>query len=272
METMNKAMGTNNNALLRAEHIKIKFKDKEVINDFSVSIEKGRIYSIIGPNGSGKTTLLRTMSRNLKPDKGNMYLDGKSIFSLKTKKIARRLAVLSQGNNGITDVTVRNLVVYGRYAHKEWWQGSNEEDRKIVDWALETTGMKEYEKRKVCTLSGGERQRAWVAMAIAQKPEILLLDEPTTFLDICHQLELLELVSELNKEYGITVLMVLHDINQAARYSDELIVIKDGKLYTRGSPCEIITAEMLRSVFNVGSDISIDKYSGRPVFYPKKIQ
>lgn len=257
--------------ILRAENISVEIKNKEIIRNLNLSIDKGKIYSIIGPNGSGKTTLLRVLSRNLKPKKGKVLLKQKNIFKLNTKTVARTMAVLSQTNNGMTDVTVRNLIVYGRYAHKEWWRGKSNEDKKIVDWAIERTNLKKLEKRKLNTLSGGERQRAWIAMAIAQGPEILLLDEPTTFLDISHQLEVLELVSSLNKENDITILMVLHDINQAARYSDEIIVIKDGELYKQDNPWNIVNDITLKKVFKVQSSFTKDLDTGKPIFYPKKV-
>jgi iron complex transport system ATP-binding protein len=255
--------------ILRAENISVGYKEKQVLRDLNLNIEKGKIYSIIGPNGSGKTTLLRTLSRNIKPKKGKIFLDGKNISKIKNKQIARKMAVLSQIHGSNTDVTVRNLVVYGRYAYKEWWKGDSEQDTNIVDLALKTTNMMEFANKKMCNLSGGEKQRAWIAMAIAQKPEILLLDEPTTFLDISHQLEVLELVETLNKENGITILMVLHDINMAARYSDELIVIKNGDIYLQGEPWNIISEKHLKDVFNINGDITEDTESGKPIFFPR---
>jgi iron complex transport system ATP-binding protein len=255
--------------ILRAENISVGYKHKQVLKDLNLDIEKGKIYSIIGPNGSGKTTLLRTLSRNIKQSKGKIFLDGENISHIKNKQVARKMAVLSQIHGSNTDVTVRNLVIYGRYAYKEWWKGDNEQDKDIVDWALETTSMKELENNKMCNLSGGEKQRAWIAMAIAQKPEILLLDEPTTFLDINHQLEVLELVNNLNKQNNITILMVLHDINLAAKYSDELIVIKDKDVYLKGEPWEIISEKNLKDVFNINGDITKDKESGKPIFFPR---
>lgn len=258
--------------ILRAENISVRYKENQVIKDLNLDIGKGKIYSIIGPNGSGKTTLLRTLSRNIKPNKGKVFLNGENITRMKSKQIARKMAVLSQIHGSNTDVTVRNLVVYGRYAYKEWWKGDNEQDNSIVDWALETTKMKEFANKKMCNLSGGEKQRAWIAMAIAQKPDILLLDEPTTFLDISHQLEVLELVESLNKQNGITILMVLHDINLAAKYSDELIVIKDGDVYIKGDPWEIVSEENLKDVFNINGDISEDKESGKPIFFPRLVK
>lgn len=259
------------NTILKAENLKVKFNKKEIIGDFSIPLPEGKIYSIIGPNGSGKTTLLRALSRNVKPSKGKVYLNGENIYKMKFKHIARQMAVLSQVHNGMSDVSVRELVSYGRFAHKDWWQGRDESDSEIVEWAIKRTNMCEYKDRKINTLSGGERQRAWIAMAVAQKPQVLLLDEPTTFLDISHQIEVLELISSLNKEEGITILMVLHDINQAARYSNELFVIKSGALYASGIPEQIINSELMKEVFNVEADILKNPHNGKPFFHARKV-
>ena len=186
--------------------------------------------------------------------------------------MARKMAVLYQSNSTMSDATVRELVQYGRFAHKEWWKGTAEGDNQIVDWALEKTGMRSFEKRKLNTLSGGERQRAWIAMAIAQKPALLLLDEPTTYLDISHQLEIMELVAKLNREEGITIVMVLHDINHAARYSDELIVMKKGRIYKQGEPWSILEGEVLRNVFRVEASVTRDEDTQKPVFYAKRVR
>jgi iron complex transport system ATP-binding protein len=257
--------------LLTIEHLKVRFNTAEIIKDFSTCIHQGKIYSIIGPNGSGKTTLLRTISRNINPAGGQVFLNGSDIFQMRYKAIARQMAVLSQVHNDMSDISIRELVTYGRFAHRDWWKGTNEDDNKIVDWAIKRTNLTEYDYRKINTLSGGERQRAWIAMAIAQKPQILLLDEPTTFLDISHQLEVLELVSDLNREEGITILMVLHDINHAVRYSDELIVLKDGDLYAQGKPWDVLNISLLQDVFHVEANITEDKQSGKPVFHARKV-
>ena len=172
----------------------------------------------------------------------------------------------------MSDITVKTLVEYGRYAHKKWWAGSDGADTRIVEWAIARTGMTKLQSRKINALSGGERQRARIAMAIAQKPEIMLLDEPTTYLDIAHQLEIMELVSALNREEGITVVMVLHDMNHAARYSDELILLSDGKIHTVGSPRELIENGQLENVFNVDAEILSDSEDNSPIFYAKRVK
>lgn len=260
----------SNETILQIDNLTVSYKEKKVIDSINLDITKGKVYSIIGPNGCGKTTLMRTMSRGIKPKSGQVLLYGKSIFKIKTKNVAKKIAVLSQNNNTISDVTVRQLIGYGRFAHKEWWKGIDD-DNEIVDWAINKTNLMDFENRKINTLSGGERQRAWIAMSIAQKPEVLLLDEPTTYLDISHQLEIMELISRLNKEDGITIVMVLHDINHAARYSDELIVIKDQKIFEKGDPWTILGGNVLKDVFKVEAEISTDKDTNKPIFYAKKV-
>ena len=260
-----------NSPILSIENLKVRLNSREIISDFSLSIERGKIHSIIGPNGSGKTTLLRAISRNIRPTHGIVYLNGTSLKKMKAKTIACQMAVLSQVHNGMSDVSVRELVAYGRFSHREWWRSNNTDDNEIVDWALERTNITAFENQKINTLSGGERQRAWIAMAIAQKPEILLLDEPTTFLDISHQIEVLELIAGLNREENITILMVLHDINHAAQYSDEIIVMKEGALHSRGKPEEILEASVLRDVFNIEASIYQDEETGKPMFLARKV-
>lgn len=261
----------NREEILRGENIKVKIGDKEIIKNLNINIEKGKIFSIIGPNGSGKTTLLRALSRDIKVASGEVYLEGKSIGSMKQKEIARKMAVVSQSYVCPSDIKVKELIMYGRFSHKKWLKGITEEDNDIVSWALKRTSMTKFANRKMQTLSGGERQRAWIAMAIAQKPDILLLDEPTTYLDISHQIELLDLVSSLNKEEGITIVMVLHDINQAARYSDQLLVMKDGELIHSGTSKNIVNEEMLRKIFSIQADIFTHDESKRPFFYANSV-
>ena len=257
--------------ILRAENIHVKYKEKAVLESLSVNIKKGRVVSIIGPNGSGKTTLIRALSRNIKPEKGQVWMNGENIFSLNTKKVAKEMAVLMQVRSCPNDIIVRDLITYGRFAHKEWWQGKEAKDQEIIEWAMKRTGTKVFEDRPIGALSGGEMQRVWIAMALAQKPQILILDEPTTYLDICHQLEILELVKSLNKTEEITVVMVLHDINQASRYSDEILVMKEGKIYIQGTPKDVITKEVIKEVFSVDARMHYCDQTGMPLFYPDKV-
>lgn len=260
------------NKILSVKNLKVGYKNNLILNGINLNIERGKIYSIIGPNGCGKTTLIRAMSRNLRPDSGEVLLDNNNIFKTNTKLIARKMAVLGQSNTGMSDITVKALVQYGRYAHKKWWTGTDADDIQIVDWAIERTGMTYLQDRKINALSGGELQRAWIAMAIAQKPEIMLLDEPTTYLDIAHQLEIMELVSKLNKEDGITVVMVLHDMNHAARFSDELIVLQNKKIRTIGKPWDLIKNGELETVFKVDAEVLADNEDGTPIFYAKRVK
>lgn len=257
--------------ILEVENLCVSYKNKDVLKGINLGIGKGNIYSIIGPNGCGKTTLIRAMSRSIKAKNGKVLLDGINILEMKHRAIAKKMAILNQNNNINNDLTVKKLVQYGRYAHQDWWKGLDSRDDEIVEWAMEKTGVTNLENRRVHTLSGGERQRTWIAMAIAQKPKILLLDEPTTYLDINHQLEVMELISKLNMEEGITIVMVLHDINHAARYSDELIVIDDSKIYSKGDPWSILASEVLEKVFKVEAEIAVDKDTNKPIFYAKKV-
>ncbi len=259
-----------NNAVIKVEDLRVAYKETLILENINLEIHKGKIYSIIGPNGCGKTTLLRAMSRNLKPNDGRVLLNKQNIFKTRTKLVAQKMAVLGQNNTSMSDVTVKTLVHYGRFAHKKWWEGQTG-DNDIVEWALEKTGMSDLQNRKLNTLSGGERQRAWIAMAVAQKPEVMLLDEPTTYLDISHQLEIMELVSRLNREDQITIVMVLHDMNHAARFSDELVVLKDKNIYKQGDPWQVIKDGVLEDVFRVEADIMTDAESQKPVFYAKKV-
>ncbi|NEU04597.1 ATP-binding cassette domain-containing protein [Clostridium senegalense] len=257
--------------VLRVENLKVSYGEKEVLKGINFNIESGKIVSIIGPNGCGKTTLLKTISRNLKPNEGKILLNGKDVYKFKNKNLARIMATLSQSNVCPDDVSIKELVSYGRYAHKKFFSGFTKEDEEIINWAISRTGLNEMKNRKVITLSGGERQRAWIAMAIAQKPSILILDEPTTYLDISYQLELLDLIKSLNEKEKITIVMVLHDINQACKYSHELIVIKNGYLYEKGSPSKIINDNMLKEVFRLKAYINEDKDTKKPIIYPKEV-
>lgn len=256
--------------ILRVEDLSVSFREKTVLEHVSFDVERGRIYSIVGKNGCGKTTLLRTICRSLRPDAGRVLLDGRDIYRISGRTLAQTMAILSQSNETMSDVSVEVLTGYGRYAHKLWYRPSAEKDREIVEWAMERAGVQELRRRKINTLSGGERQRAWIAMLLAQKPEIMLLDEPTTYLDISHQLEIMELVRDLNRTEGITIVMVLHDINHAARYSDELVVLDQRRVYRQGRPWDLIREGVLEEVFRVEADV-LESAEGEPIFYAKKV-
>ncbi|MCF6462886.1 ABC transporter ATP-binding protein [Clostridium sp. Cult1] len=256
---------------LLAKNLYVNYGEKEILKDVSIRVEKGQIVSIIGPNGSGKTTLIKTLSRCIRPVKGSVYIEDENILNLPTKWVARKMAILPQSKNTPADITVRELVSYGRYPHLKFGQRLGKEDYEIVDWAIEKTRLKESKDRYIVTLSGGEQQRAWLAMSLAQKPEILLLDEPTTFLDISYQLEILELVKELNETLNLTVLMVLHDLNQAARFSDNILVLKDGQIWEYNNPNSIFKKELLKEVFRVEGHIYRDEINHCPYFIPYKV-
>ena len=244
--------------IITGKQVTAGFEDKAVLHQVDIQVEKGTILSILGPNGSGKSTLLKTLSHSLKPMSGQVCLNGMDLWKLAPKEIAKQMAVLPQGPQAPGDVTVKELVFHGRYPHQRWWKGQTTQDEYWVNWALEQTGLLAFSERGVSTLSGGERQRVWIAMALAQQPQILLLDEPTTYLDICHQLEIMELLTKMNKDYGLTIIMVLHDIHQAARYSHQVMVLRQGKVFAEGAPSQVITPYTLREVFGVQSVISLD--------------
>lgn len=238
------------------------------LTDVDIAIRDKEMVGIIGPNGSGKSTLLKVLSRTLKPREGTVYLDGKALRELSTGEVARRMSVLPQAPNSPAELTVRELVGYGRYPHVPWLKRLGPADHEVIDRAIEECHLEELAQRQVSSLSGGERQRAWLAMALAQEPKLMLLDEPVTFLDICHQLEVMELISHLNVERGITVLMVLHDLNLAGRYCERLIAVSNGRIAHDGPISEVIRPDVLRDVFNVDAYVSENPHTGRPVCYP----
>ena len=239
-----------------------------IIKDLDLDIKKKDLVTIIGVNGCGKSTLLKSLSRSLKPSKGIVYLDGKSIFKQDTRAVARKLAILPQSPKVPGDFTVRDLVSYGRQPYLGLTSRIKPKDLEIINWSISVSRIEHLQHRFVSTLSGGERQRAWLALALAQQPEVLLLDEPTTFLDISCQFEVLELIKALNIELGITVVMVLHDINQAARYSKTIVALKNGKIFRTGTPDEILTDEILEEVFNIKVRVLRDKDNNCPYFIP----
>lgn len=226
------------------------------------------ITGIVGPNGCGKSTLLRSLARLMKPKGGAVYLDGDAISRLPTREVATRLGILPQSPEAPEGLTVRELAAQGRYPHQSWFQQWSKGDEAAVEKALETTGMRELADRPLDTLSGGQRQRGWISMALAQETETLLLDEPTTFLDMAHQLEVLQLSDRLNRSEGRTILMVIHDLNNAARYSHQMIALKSGEVFAAGRPREVVTAELLRNVFGVEADIVPDPRNGIPLCIP----
>lgn len=223
----------------------------KVLKGVSLKIEEGKITTIMGANGCGKSTLFSLMTKNLYPGKGNIYLKGKNLQNLNLKEFARKVAIVQQYNTASDDITVESLVAFGRTPHRKMMAGNSAEDERMIEWAMEVTNLTEYREREVTRLSGGQRQRVWIAMALAQGTKTLFLDEPTTYLDIRYQIEILKLVQKLNREYGMTIVMVLHDINQAIRYSDYVIGMKDGVVAVEGAPEEVITEESIRELYGI---------------------
>ncbi|MEM5815813.1 MAG: ABC transporter ATP-binding protein [Candidatus Aenigmatarchaeota archaeon] len=224
------------------------------IENLNVLIPDGKVTSIIGPNGSGKSTLLNLISGVIKPNNGTVIIDGTDIFRTKRKEIAKKLSIVFQNNNAPEDVTVKELVSLGRNPHKKYFEQLNEHDLKIIDWAMAATKVIHLAEKPISKISGGERQRAWLAVGLAQSSTYLLLDEPTTYLDIRHQIEILNLVRKINHECNLTIVMVLHDINQAIKYSDTVIVMNKGKIIAYGSPTEVITSDLLLDVYGVKAE------------------
>ncbi len=232
----------------------------QVLQGVSFKIREGRITTIMGANGCGKSTLFSLMTKNLYPKKGNIFLKGKNIQNLSLKELARKAAVVWQYNTAAEDITVEELVAFGRTPHKRMMQGESEEDARMIRWALEVTDLETYRNKEVYRLSGGQRQRVWIAMALCQGTGLLFLDEPTTYLDIRYQIEILQLIRKLNREFGMTIVMVLHDMNQTIAYSDTIIGLKDGQVLVEGDPEEVITKESIRELY--GIELGVTKVAG----------
>jgi iron complex transport system ATP-binding protein len=253
---------------LAGKNLVVAYDGAPIIDGLSLTIPTGQMTVLVGGNGSGKSTLLRTLARLLKPRAGTVVLDGASIASLPTREVAKRLGMLPQGPVAPEGLTVRQLVAQGRYPHQGWLGQWSDRDEELTRAALDATELHDLSDRPLDALSGGQRQRAWIAMTLAQDTPILLLDEPTTFLDVAHQLDILELLRELNRRRGRTVVMVLHDLNQAARYADYLIALRTGQVVVAGSPGEVITEELVRAVFDLESRVIPDPIAGTPLCIP----
>jgi iron complex transport system ATP-binding protein len=256
---------------LRAEGVTLGYGDANVVEDLTLVVPEGKVTSVVGPNGCGKSTLLRSLARLLKPRGGAVYLDGQAISKLPTREVAKRLGILPQSPVAPEGLTVRELAAQGRYPHAGPFKQWSKADERAVARALETTGVDGFADRPLDTLSGGQRQRAWISMALAQETDTLLLDEPTTFLDVAHQLEVLQLLNRLNREEGRTILMVLHDLNNAARYSHHVVALSEGRVFDAGTPEEVVTPELLREVFNVEADVIPDPRTGLPLCIPQDL-
>lgn len=250
-------MQTENKPAMEVRNLSFAYGKNRVLKDISFRIKEGDITTIMGANGCGKTTLFSLMTRNLYPRRGDIFLKGKNIQNLGLKEFARRVSIVHQYNTSSDDITVERLVSFGRTPHMKMMQGRSEEDERLIRWAMEVTKVGKYRDREISRLSGGQRQRVWIAMALAQNTKILFLDEPTTYLDIRYQIEILELVKKLNREFGITIIMVLHDINQAIYFSDCVIGLKDGLVEMEGNPQEVITRESIRSLYGIELDVTV---------------
>lgn len=257
-------------SLLRARGVRLSLGGREILHGIDLDFEPGRIHAILGPNGCGKTTLIKALCGAVKLDDGDVLLEGSPISGLTPAAIARRMAVVWQGAQIVGDTTVRRLVSYGRYAHLPWWRMRPPDGDRAIEEAMENTGILSMADRRVDTLSGGERQRVWLATALAQEPTVLLLDEPTTYLDIAHQIDILELIRELNHRQNLTVVTVLHDLTQAARYCDRCAVLGDGRVLRQGTPKEALSREAISQDFAVDAWVTRDPVGGHPVIQARR--
>ncbi|MDD3277995.1 MAG: ABC transporter ATP-binding protein [Lachnospiraceae bacterium] len=247
---------TEQKPAMEVKGLSFAYGSNKVLQNISLQIEKGKITTIMGANGCGKSTLFSLMTRNLNPGKGKVLLHGKNIQSMKLMDMAKKVSIVHQYNSAMDDITVEKLVSYGRTPYMKLMATESEEDKQIIDWALEVTNLNKYRDREVGKLSGGQRQRVWIAMALAQNTKILFLDEPTTYLDIRYQIEILELIKKLNRDYKITIIMVLHDINQAIHFSDHVIGLSEGKVIVEGRPSEVISTESIQKLYGIRLNVA----------------
>ncbi|MFT4167250.1 MAG: ABC transporter ATP-binding protein [Microlunatus sp.] len=253
---------------LEARGIDVGYGERLVLPDLSVRLVAGEITALIGPNACGKSTLLRALARLLKLTSGSVLLDGEDIHALPTREVARRLGILPQSPLAPESITVGDLVWRGRHPHQRFGQRRSAADEEAVIDALLATGTAELVSRRVDSLSGGQRQRVWISMALAQQTPYLLLDEPTTFLDIAHQLDVLDLLVDLNAQRGTSIVLVSHDLNQAARYAHTVIAMRDGRIRGHGRPADVLTPELINDVFGLTADVAPHPVTGHPFVYP----
>ncbi|MCP9488710.1 MAG: ABC transporter ATP-binding protein [Solirubrobacteraceae bacterium MAG38_C4-C5] len=253
---------------LRVDCLSLAYDDDLVVRELSLELPTGAITAIVGANACGKSTLLRGMARLLKPRAGAVLLDGQEIARLPTKAVARRLGLLPQAPVAPEGLTVEDLVARGRYPHQSFLRQWSREDQAQVEWALAVTSSTPLRARPLDELSGGQRQRAWIAMALAQDTGVLLLDEPTTYLDLAHQVEVLDLLDELNEQQGRTIVIVLHDLNQACRYAHHVVALHDGQIHAQGTPEEVVDAAMVHAVFHTHAEVVPDPVTGAPLCVP----
>lgn len=250
---------------IRIENLTVAYENNTIIKDMNLSLPKGKINIIIGGNGCGKSTLLKTIARINKAVSGDIFINGKNIKKVKEKEIAKEVAFLPQGPTCPSGLTVRQLVAFGRFPHQKMMGGLNSHDQEVIDWAIKETGLSDFADREVDCLSGGQRQRAWIAMTLAQETEIIMLDEPTTYLDLSYQLEVLEILERLNKEKQITVIIVLHEINNAFRFADHIVGLKSGQVICEGRPLDVITKETLKTIYGIEADLKKSETGDYPI-------
>lgn len=255
---------------LTASDIRVTLGGNEILHGIDADFQPGLVHGVLGPNGCGKTTLLRIICGVLKPDSGQVTLDGTAVNEISPSALARKMAVVWQGGTAPSDITVKRLVGHGRYAHLPWWKLNPPSDDEPIMRAMERTGISQWANRRVATLSGGERQRVWIATALAQEPDVLLLDEPTTYLDIAYQLDILDLIKQLNADSGLTVVTVLHDLTQAARYCDQIKIINSGRLRREGTPDQVLAAEPVAADFKVEAWTTSDPLTDQPLIAPRQ--
>lgn len=247
------------------KQLKVGYDGNIIVPCFDIAIQKGKITSIIGANGCGKSTVLKAIGRIIKSESGVVIINDADMLKMRSNEIAKQMAILPQSPSAPGTLTCKELVSYGRFPYQKGLGKLSAEDKDMIDWALSVTNMSQFGDREIAGLSGGQRQRVWIAMALAQQTGIILLDEPTTYLDLAHQLEVLELLKKLNCEQNTTIVMVLHDLNLASKYSDALLAMKDGKIETYGTAAEVMTPETLRVCFGIDGSIVTDERSGKPI-------
>lgn len=257
---------------INAKGIQIGYGENIIVENIDIDVYKGKITTIIGPNGSGKSTVLKALTRLLPHRKGEIFIGDVNLNSLTNKEFARQVGVLPQKHSAPPDFKVKDLVSYGRMPFQKWYKGNSDQDNEIVDWAMKLAGVYDMRERSINACSGGESQRVWIATVLAQKPELLFLDEPTTYLDISHQLETMKLVKELNRVSEMGIIMVLHDLAHALEVSDRIIVIKNGEKYSEGTPNEVITEKMMKEVYNVDCKIMQIEGRERPLIVYEEIK
>ena len=250
---------------ISTKNLNISYGNLDIVKDLNLDIPKGKITTIIGSNGCGKSTILKTIARIIQAKSGDIFVNNINIKEQSPKDLAKVMAVLPQSPQAPSGLTVEELIAYGRFPHQKGFGKMKKEDEDIVTWALKSTGIEDFRERPMEALSGGQRQRAWIAMALAQQTEILILDEPTTYLDLAHQLEILKLLEELNRKQGTTIVMVIHELNNAARFADHMIGVKKGKVVCQGTAHEVMTKENLKELFNIDAEIVEDPRNNKPV-------